>query len=154
MLILILPIWGFLPQAEHTLTPVQIEVTYFPAQDSASDFSSRPVAKAATRAKTRRLTTAKPAEAPGADAYHPRQTILSVPVKVTHPRQTLIQPDVPLNAPKVDVQLPNMVQWATAAPPKPQLQLTPTAAAPKVKERTFAMSRFRKSTTIRRTRVL
>ncbi len=55
--------------------------------------------------------------------------------KVTHPRQTLIQPDVPVNAPKVDVQLPNMVQWATAAPPKPQLQLSPTAAAPKMKER-------------------
>ena len=42
---------------------------------------------------------------------------------------------MPLNAPKVDVQLPNMVQWATAAPPKPQLQLSPAAAAPKLKER-------------------
>jgi TonB family protein len=134
ILILILPIWGFLPQAEHTLTPVQIEVTYFPAKDLPPISLPRPVARTAARAK-KAADSAKPDNPPGADAYHPRQTILSVPVKVTHPRQTLIQPDVPLNAPKVDVQLPNMVQWATAAPPKPQLQLSPTAAAPKVKER-------------------
>jgi TonB family protein len=135
VLLLILPIWGFLPQPEHTLAPVQIEVTYIPAQDLPRISLPAPVKKASTPAK-RAPATAKPAEAPGADGYHPRQTILSVPVKVTHPRQTLIQPDVPVNAPKVDVQLPNMVQWATAAPAKPQLQLTPTAAAPKMKERT------------------
>ena len=33
VLILILPIWGFLPQPEHTLPPLQIEITYVPAQD-------------------------------------------------------------------------------------------------------------------------
>jgi len=134
ILILILPIWGFLPQAEHTLTPVQIEVTYFPAKDLPPISLPSPVTKTAAHAK-KAHEPAKPADPPGADAYHPRQTILSIPVQVTHPRQTLIQPDVPLNAPKVDVQLPNMVQWATAAPPKPQLQLSPTAAAPKLKER-------------------
>jgi TonB family protein len=134
ILILILPIWGFLPQAEHTLTPVQIEVTYFPAKDLPPiSLPSRVTKKAAPAKKA--ADPAKPADQPGADAYHPRQTILSIPVRVTHPRQTLIQPDVPLNAPKVDVQLPNMVQWATAAPPKPQLQLSPAAAAPKLKER-------------------
>jgi len=134
VLILILPIWGFLPQAEHTLAPVQIEVTYFPAQDLPRISLPSPAIKPSAPAK-HADNPAKPAEQPGADAYHPRQTILSIPVKVTHPRQTLIQPDVPLNAPKVDVQLPNMVQWATAAPPKPQLQLSPTAAAPKLKQR-------------------
>ena len=134
ILILILPIWGFLPQAEHTLTPVQIEVTYFPAKDLPPISLPSPVTRKAARAK-KADEPAKPAAPPGADAYHPRQTILSIPVQVTHPRQTLIQPDVLLNAPKVDVQLPNMVQWATAAPPKPQLQLSPAAAAPKVKER-------------------
>ena len=137
ILILILPIWGFLPQAEHTLPPVQIEVTYYPAQDlppislpSPAIKRSAPAKRAAEPAKP----AAEPTDQPGADAYHPRQTILSIPVKVTHPRQTLIQPDAPLNAPKVDVQLPNMVQWASPAP-KPQLQLTPTAAAPNVKQR-------------------
>jgi TonB family protein len=134
VLLLILPIWGFLPQPEHTLAPVQIEVTYIPAQDLPR--ISLPSAAIKRIAPAKRADNhAKPADPPGADAYHPRQTILSIPVQVTHPRQTLIQPDVPLNAPKVDVQLPNMVQWATAAPPKPQLQLSPTTAAPKVKQR-------------------
>jgi TonB family protein len=132
--ILILPIWGFLPQAEHTLTPVQIEVTYFPAQDLPRISLPSPAAKPSAPAK-RAANPAKPADRAGAVAYHRRQTILSIPVQVTHPRQTLIQPDVPLNAPKVDVQLPNMVQWAAAAPPRPQLQLSPTAAAPKVRQR-------------------
>jgi TonB family protein len=135
VLILILPIWGFLPQAEHTLAPVQIEVTYYPAQDLPRISLPAPAPKASAPAKKRADDAAKPAEQPGADAYHPRQTILSIPVQVTHPRQTLIQPDVPLNAPKVDVQLPNMVQWASAAPPKPQLQLSPAAAAPRLKQR-------------------
>ncbi len=137
ILILILPIWGFLPQAEHTLPPVQIEVTYYPAQDLPPISLPSPAIKRSAPAK-RAVEPAKPAaeptDQPGADAYHPRQTILSIPVKVTHPRQTLIQPDAPLNAPKVDVQLPNMVQWASPAP-KPQLQLTPTVAAPNVKQR-------------------
>jgi TonB family protein len=132
--ILILPIWGFLPQAEHTLAPVQIEVTYFPARDLPRiSLPSRATKRSAPA--TRAGDPAKPAERPGADAYHPRQTILSIPVQVTHPRQTLLQPDVPLNAPKVDVQLPNMVQWATAAPAEPQLRLSPTAAAPKIRHR-------------------
>jgi TonB family protein len=137
ILILILPIWGFLPQAEHTLPPVQIEVTYYPAQDLPPISLPSPAIKRSAPAK-RAVEPAKPAaeptDQPGADSYHPRQTILSIPVKVTHPRQTLIQPDAPLNAPKVDVQLPNMVQWASPAP-KPQLQITPTAAAPNVKQR-------------------
>jgi TonB family protein len=136
ILILILPIWGFLPQPEHTLPPVQIEVTYVPAQDLPR--ISLPVAKSTPKpnapAKKIGAENETPAER-GADAYHPRQTILSIPVQVTHPRQTLIQPDAPKTAPKIDVQLPNMVQWATPAPLKPELQLTPTAAAPAVRQR-------------------
>jgi TonB family protein len=135
ILILILPIWGFLPEAEHTLSPVQIEVAYYPAQDLPRISLPSPAIKRSAPAKRAAAKpAAEPTDQPGADAYHPRQTIFSIPVKVTHPRQTLIQPDAPLNAPKVDVQLPNMVQWASPAP-KPQLQLTPTAAAPNVKRR-------------------
>ncbi len=134
VLILILPIGGFLPQAEHTLAPIQIEVTYFPAQDLPPISLPGPVPKPSAPAKHPANPAAKAADEPGADAYHPRQTILSIPVQVTHPRQTLIQPDVAPTAPRVDAQLPNMVQWATA-PPKPQLQLSPTTAAPNMKQR-------------------
>lgn len=136
ILILILPIWSFLPQPEHTLPPVQIEVTYVPAQDlpHISLPASKPKPKADASAKKITAENETPTE-PGADAYHPRQTILSIPVQVTHPRQTLIQPDAPKTAPKIDAQLPNMVQWTTPAPPKPELQLTPTAAAPAIHQR-------------------
>jgi TonB family protein len=134
ILILILPIWGFLPQPEHTLPPVQIEVTYVPAQDLPRISLPAPRPKREAPAKKIEKETKNEPE-PGADAYHPRQTILSVPVQVTHPRQTLIQPDAPKNAPKIDAQLPNMVQWDTPAVPKPQLQLSPTAAAPTVRQR-------------------
>src|SRR5262249_22728292 len=65
----------------------------------------------------------------------PRQTILSTPVQVTHPRQTLIQPDAPAAAPKIDAPLPNIVQWSTPAPPKPQLQFSASKAAPTVRRR-------------------
>ena len=134
VLILILPIWGFLPQPEHTLPPVQIEVTYVPAQDL--PHISLPAPKRKTETPAKKIDTeAKTESEPGADAYHPRQTILSVPVQITHPRQTLIQPDAPKTAPKIDAQLPNMVQWDTPAVPRPQMQLSPTAAAPALRQR-------------------
>jgi TonB family protein len=71
----------------------------------------------------------------GADAYHPRQTILSMPVNVTHPHQTLIQPNAPTAAPKIDAPMPNMVQWPSPAPPKPQIQFSASTAAPRVRQR-------------------
>lgn len=135
VVLLILPIWGFLPQPEHTLAPLQIEVTYVPAQDLPRiSLPSLPRPKPAAPTK-KAPTPDKSAADTGADAYHPRQTILSIPVEVTHPRQTLIQPDAPKTAPKIDAQLPNMVQWATPAVPKPQLQLSPTNATPAVRQR-------------------
>ena len=135
VVLLILPIWGFLPQPEHTLAPLQIEVTYVPARDLPRiSLPAVPQAKPAAPVK-KSATADKTTAESGADAYHPRQTILSVPVEVTHPRQTLIQPDAPKAAPKIDAQLPNMVQWAAPAVPKPQLQLSPTNAAPAVRQR-------------------
>jgi TonB family protein len=133
VLILTLPIWGFLPPPEHTLAPVQIEVVYVPAQDLPP--ISLPAPRPQPRSPAKQTPGNQPTAAPGADAYHPRQTILSVPVEVTHPRQTLIQPDAPKTAPKIDAQLPNMVQWSTPVIPRPQLQLTPTAAAPAIRQR-------------------
>jgi TonB family protein len=73
---------------------------------------------------------AKPLAQKGADAFHPRQTILAEPAVVTHPRQTLIQPDAPPAPPKIDPQLPNVVEWAGATQAPPKL----TAAAPTVSQ--------------------
>ena len=62
---------------------------------------------------------AKPLPQLGADAFHPRQTLISAPAHPNHPRQTLIRPDVPQEPPKILPEMPNIVQWA-AAPPRPQ----------------------------------
>jgi protein TonB len=64
----------------------------------------------------------KPLPSKGADAFHPRQSIVSTPARATHPRQTLIQPDSPPEAPKILPALPNIVQWnQPAQPPRPKL---------------------------------
>jgi TonB family protein len=131
ILLLILPIWGFLPATQHNLPPVRIELTYLPAQDLPPISLPGPVSKPSPAGDP-----AKPLPQVGADAYHPRQTILSVPLHVTHPRQTLIQPDAPMAAPKIDAPLPNIVQWTAPTVAKPQLQISPTTAAPLARHRT------------------
>jgi TonB family protein len=134
IVLLVLPIWGFLPEAEHNLAPVQIESTlYFRAEDLPRISLPAPGKKAAAK---RSAANAPKRAQPEPEDFLPRQTILSVPVRVTHPRQTLIQPDAPQAPPKVDPQLPNIVQWAASAPQRPQLQLAPTSAAPRVQQRT------------------
>jgi TonB family protein len=129
VLLLILPIWGFLPATQHNLAPVRIELTYLPAQDLPPISLPGPPSKPSPAGDP-----AKPLPQLGADAYHPRQTILSMPLKVTHPRQTLIQPKAPAAAPKIDAPLPNIEQWASPAPPKPQMQFSASAAAPRVRQ--------------------
>jgi len=60
----------------------------------------------------------------GADAFHPRQAIISLPKQPNHPRQTLIQPNTPQIAPKMLPPLPNIVQWSEAArPARPRLNI-------------------------------
>jgi TonB family protein len=64
----------------------------------------------------------------GADAFHPRQTIISDPVRPTHPRQTLINPAARAEAPKLLPDLPNIVQLTRAAEPaKPRLEISSAA---------------------------
>ena len=136
----VLPIWGFLPATAGHLAPVRIEVSWNAAQDLPSIHLPAP---APTAPNPKRSAPATPKldedQSPaqdGADAFHPRQTILSIPVRVTHPRQTLIQPAAPLAPPKVEPELPNIVQWAESPPvPKLQLQLSPSATAPKTRQR-------------------
>ena len=65
----------------------------------------------------------------GADAFHPRQTIISEPLHPTHPRQTLIQPATTQEPPKILPALPNIVQLAGSQPSRPKLQLTPEQLA-------------------------
>ncbi|MGH9738315.1 MAG: hypothetical protein ACRD4X_06960, partial [Candidatus Acidiferrales bacterium] len=131
--LLILPIWGFLPNVQPTLQPPQIQVTWYTTPADLPKIllpSTSPKSKA-----TARKVVAKPSPAPTAEAHHPRQTILSVPVRRTHPRQTLIQPKAPLEPPKVVPNLPNMVQWTASEPPKLQLQLSASNAAPRIERR-------------------
>ena len=131
VMILLLPIWGFLAHAEPTLTLPQIQLTYIPTQDL------RPISLPGTQPKPIPVgDPAKPLPRSGADAFHPRQTILSQPLKITHPRQTLIQPEAPAAPPKMVPQMPNIAEWAATSPaPKPQLRISPTVVAPRVQRR-------------------
>jgi len=69
-----------------------------------------------------------PLPAPGADAFHPRQTIFTDPSHPTHPRQTLVNPAAPPAAPKILPDMPNLVRLApVAGPPRPQLEISQEA---------------------------
>jgi protein TonB len=65
----------------------------------------------------------------GADAFHPRQTIASLPERWTHPRQALIRPDATPAPPKISPQLPNIAEWAgSPSIPAPRLQFAAAVA--------------------------
>jgi TonB family protein len=130
--VMLLPIWGFLANAEPSLALPRIELTYVPTQDL------RPISLPGRQPKPSPAgDPAKPLPRSGADAFHPRQTILSQPLKITHPRQTLIQPNAPATPPKMVPQMPNISEWAatSAEPPKPQLRISPSVVAPQVQHR-------------------
>jgi TonB family protein len=131
--VLILPIWGFLPVTQPTLAPVQIEFDVYDPPDLPRILLPAAGAKPSPPPK-KQDDASKQAVERGADAYHPRQTILSIPVRVTHPRQTLIEPDAPPTPPKVVPQLPNIVQWAAEAP-KLRIPVSPTASTPRLERR-------------------
>ncbi|MFZ3201979.1 MAG: TonB family protein [Candidatus Acidiferrales bacterium] len=135
VLILALPIWSFLPEPKTTLAPVQIQVEWYTPPEDLPRISLRaPALK--SKPVSQPEDASKPVEQHAADTFNPRQTIISIPVHVTHPRQTLIEPDAPPTPPKIVPQLPNIVQWAATAPARPQLQISPTAAAPRIEQHT------------------
>src|SRR5437879_1484279 len=71
---------------------------------------------------------AKPLPRQGADAFHPRQRILTDPVHPTHPRQTLINSAAPLEPPKILPTLPNVVQFQRMpGPARPRIQISQEA---------------------------
>jgi TonB family protein len=131
--LLLLPIWHFLASDPPNLAPVRIELTWTnPAEDlppvSLPGRDLKPSPKG---------DPAKPLPQKGADAFHPRQTILSQPAIVTHPRQTLIQPDAPPTPPKIEVPLPNIVEWAAPRmPAKPRMSVASTNASPQMRHHT------------------
>ena len=131
--LLILPIWGFLPKPDQNLAPVHIELTYIP------DAGELPRISLPLPGEKAKRTPKGPDPTPasrGADAFHPRQTILSEPIRVTHPRQTLIQPAAPAAPPQINSPLPDIVQWSQpSAPAKPHLHLAPSNAAPRMRQR-------------------
>jgi len=131
--LLILPIWGFLPQTTPTLAPVRIELNWY---EGPKDLP--PISLPAPIPKPPPIKTepaAKSDEPKGADVFHPHQTILSIPVRVTHPRQTLIRPDAPNTPPKVVPPLPNIVEWNAPELAKPKFQLSAAASAPRMGQR-------------------
>lgn len=66
-----------------------------------------------------------PAPEQQADAFHPRQRILTDPAHPTHPRQTLINPAASPEAPKILPEMPNIVHLASAPPPpRPHLEIS------------------------------
>lgn len=104
-----------LPGPRPRLLPPRIEVTWYgPIQDLPPFVAPGPVVKPSPPSEPD-----KPLPPRGADAFHPRQTILSTPFRITHPRQALIQPQAPPQPPKILPQLPNAVVWADAPRPQP-----------------------------------
>jgi TonB family protein len=130
--LLISPIWGFLPEVKPNLAPLEVDMVVYDPPD---------LPKITLPANTPRKKAAEAPKQPveqQAENFHPRQTILSIPVRVTHPRQTLIRPDAPAAPPKIVAPLPNIVQWSGAKLQRPHLELAPTASVPKLKQRTLA----------------
>jgi TonB family protein len=131
VLIMLLPIWSLLPSPQPTLAPVRIELTWYGApQDLPALSLPGPAPK-----PNPLVRTPKPIQR-GADAFHPRQTILSMPAHVTHPRQTLIQPNSSPAPPRILPQLSNIAEWtATTALPRLRAPLVQTASAPRLQHR-------------------
>lgn len=95
------------------------------------DFPTLEIAAAKPKPRpTPRADAAKPPAPKGADAFHPRQRIVTDPVRPNHPRQTLINPAAPQIAPKILPELPNIVQLqAAAAPVRPRMEISAAALA-------------------------
>jgi len=109
------PAWGTRAEERELAAEPHYQLTWYGMPkdlERLADPSPRPKPSPPEKAE-------KPLPRRGADAFHPRQTILSAPKVPTHPRQTLIQPAAPPTPPKVLPPLPNIVQWAQPAAPAP-----------------------------------
>ncbi len=126
-----LPIWGFLPQTQAA-APMQVNVQWDLSDLPPIALPARAAKKSVSRTHTDDAAKKNQAQR-GADAYHPRQTILSTPVRLTHPRQTLIEPDAPMKAPMIVQQLPNIVQWSAPQLRRPTIEYSTTQSKPELR---------------------
>src|SRR5229473_4183467 len=113
------PVWNIRPAQAEAFEP-PMEVTWYgPVKDFPAIL---PVEREPKNAPPNDASKTPPLRS--ADAFHPRQTIISEPLHPTHPRQTLIQPVAPPEPPKILPQLPNIVRLGGSEPARPKLQLT------------------------------
>lgn len=119
------PIWNVRQARTVSASPHEEITWYGPVKDFPAFL---PAVQAPKAARRKGLSKTPPQR--GADAFHPRQTILSEPLHPNHPRQTLIEPKAPREPPKILPALPNIVQFADSEParPKPQLSAAELAA--------------------------
>ena len=113
------PIWNLQPTRTVSAAPPTEITWYGPAKDFPAILPAMRAPRAAIRKDAPKTQTHR-----GADAFHPRQTILAEPLHPTHPRQTLVQPKSPQEPPKFLPALPNIVQLAGSQPERPKVQLT------------------------------
>jgi TonB family protein len=124
------PIWNIQSSRMVSAAPRSEIAWYGPAKDFPAILPALRTPRAAARKNASKLRTPR-----GADAFHPRQTILSEPLHPTHPRQTLVQTKAPQEPPKFLPALPNIVNLAGLQPERPKRQLTAkelTSLRPKV----------------------
>ena len=113
------PIWNIRPSRTISAAP-RTELTWY---GPVKDFPVILPAGSAPKPAPARNKLKTPQHR-GADAFHPRQTIISEPLHPNHPRQTLIQPAAPRAPPRILPALPNIVHLADSQPARPKLQLT------------------------------
>lgn len=132
ILMIPLPIWKFLFLTPASATGEQTQITWYgPVRDLP------PLILRASPIKKVRLPRAPRSAARVELAFHPRQTILSMPAHLTHPRQTLLQPEAPAAPPKIEPSLPNIVEWkANSAPASLKIHIAPSAVGPLARRRT------------------
>ena len=130
LFIIPLPFWArILPHPKPQLPLPQVELTWYEPERDLPPLTLPGTPSKSSEQPSPPGQPEKPLPRRGAEAFHPRQTILSLPQKVTHPRQTLIRPGAP-EAPKILPPLPNIVKWADSAPANPRLRIRPSASAP------------------------
>jgi TonB family protein len=113
------PIWN-IPSSRMVSAAPRTEIAWYgPVKDFPAILPAVRAPKPAAR-----KDAPKPLPLRGADAFHPRQTILSEPLHPTHPRQTLVQTKAPQEPPKFLPALPNIVLLAGLDPQRPKLQLS------------------------------
>jgi TonB family protein len=115
------PLWSHFKRSGSQIELPQIELTWYGAPGDLPQLSP-PGPRYLPSPKG---MPGKPIPKRGADAFHPRQTIISEPLRVNHLHQRVIQPNPPSIAPADMPQLPNMVEWANATPvpPRPSLNV-------------------------------